>query len=345
MKQTMVIVFCIVIVLLTNCRGETEMQSIETINRIISFDDNRYFKLTDKDIEELSWEKVSEYDFDGITIAAPRKIDISKHDIFQVLQASGYDGGRNALLKEGRNVIALVYGKAGTLFVGPPKYEPKMIDYTRLDTNPSEIPPEIKNTRFSGCKKFDLRKSLGIPWEPGSYRVTFIYYDWPSNTISMELHRDNVKPENKPLPIPAAFDAEVAVKPLVKDAPNTLRFSIPERVSIGDKKLPLTILINLPVAAECIKMEKEKTMIAWKSLSFLLVRKNQDQRPVLRYDINIAGSMERIAEPLLSALEGTVEVDLMSVVPSFFTDEIEYCCYLVSYEMIAGPEIIRIVKK
>lgn len=343
MTQTMATVFCIVILLLTNCRGETEMQSIETINRIISFDDSHYFKLTDKDVEELSWEKVSEYDFDGITIAAPGMIDISEHDIFPVLQASGYDGGRNALLKEGRNIIALVYGKAGMLFIGPPKYESKMIDYTRLDTNPSEIPPEINNTRFSGCKKFDLRKSLDISWEPASYRVTFVYYDWLSNTISTELYRDNAKPENKPLPIPAAFDAEVAVKPLVKDAPNTMRFSIPERVHIGDKKIPLTISINLPVIAECKKMEK--TMIAWRSLSFLLVRKNQDQRPVLRYDINIAGSIERKTEPLLSVLEGTFEIDLMSVVPSFFSDEIEYCCYLVSYEMIAGPEIIEVVKK
>ncbi|HLV32378.1 MAG TPA: hypothetical protein VKY57_12480 [Chitinispirillaceae bacterium] len=335
-------VFCIILITFS-CFGESKMVAIDKIKEIISLKDNEYFQLSDGDVEDLSWSQVSEYDFEGIRISAPCKVDINKQNSLPVLQAIGYNGSRNSLLKESRNVIAVMYGRNGIL-VGPPSIKTKMIDYSKHDAIQTDNTIKSENVSFSGCKKFDLKKSLNVPWKPDIYHITFIYYDWISNTIKTELFNEKTDINDKNKNRPPKSDAEAVIKELMDNNKPKLQFTMPEKVSIRDKEIPCKISITEPVSADCMSTDSDIT-IFWKNLSLLFLRKNQDQKSVLRYDITITGTSELKYGTQKLIFDDEIVIDLMKVVPSYFTKSEVYCCYLVSFEKVVGPQIIKISEK
>ncbi|MCX7727330.1 MAG: hypothetical protein N2053_10845 [Chitinispirillaceae bacterium] len=326
------------------------MKNIEHIKKLISFDNDKYFMLTEREIEELSWAKISEYDFEGIVISVPQKIDLSKNNTFPLILALGYNGIRNFILKENRNIFALVFSEeTEKLIIGPPKIYSKVIDYSKIESAQEEkLQKELENVHFAGARLFDLRESLGIPWEPGVYRTTFIYYDWVSNTVTTELISKEKKKTKEILSLPKTIEAEISLDLYSENIQPILKFSIPEKINITEKEIPIEIEIKVPVGTLCRKIESGR-VIGWKNLSLLFVRKNQDQKPVLRYDFVVSGKMaldggERDNFSNLG-LEGRFLLDLKKKIPDVFSEEIEYCCYLVCYDAIVGPKIIKIYKK
>lgn len=335
-----------IIILFSFTLGEHMVGDSSKVLKFLNLSDELILTTESNQLQKDVLKKLEEINFVGIVIKLPQRIDIERYSAFPVLKVTGFDQRRVATYNLQRNLIAITSTKEGKTIVGPAFYFIKPIDYSKLVMpDPKDISSDVEIISIS-CRLFNLRESLGIPWEPEVYRTTFIYYDWKSNTVTTELVSKEKKREAVSLSSPMTIEAEVPLKFCSKNIEPVLKFSVPDKVSLREKEILMKVEIRVPVGEYCRKVEAGR-LIGWKNFCLLFVRKNQDQRPVLRYDFSVMGRKElekgdEITSDLV--LEGKFVIDLRKRVPDFFYDEIEYCCYLVSYEVIEGPSVITVVR-
>ncbi|MCX7727328.1 MAG: hypothetical protein N2053_10835, partial [Chitinispirillaceae bacterium] len=155
---------------------------------------------------------------------------------------------RIANVNKDKNILAIAQGRNNnTLFIGTPLYRSKIpIEFNEKD-NVETVPSNFDNGKIVGCKRYDLRKSLNIPWESEVYRITFIYYDWISNTIETVLTDNNEGKieKKKVLTAPSRIDGEIEVKEGDKGNNDIIKFSLPEKVRKGVKNLKMRCFIDI----------------------------------------------------------------------------------------------------
>ncbi len=320
------------------------MSNLEKIKQIITFENERYFSLTEEDIINLSLEKIVGIHFDGIVISGPQFVNIQQANSLPIICAIGSNMARSSIVKSDKNILAILCGRDGKIYINPPRRQYKAVISQEKTIGEADLPPNFYEDRISGCKKYDLHKSLDIPWKPSTYRVTFIYYDWPSNTIETKLTDGEEKIIRlASLPVPSRIDAWVPAVPRSGDDGRAhIEFSLPKKIPVSAKKVVLNGTIEMAIDPLCQAKTSNNIITVWKLLHLLLIQKDQGYQPVLQVGLTIGGKVQ-ISESIGSlALAGTFEIDLAKINSDYFSDKAEYCCYLVCYEKIAGPVMIKI---
>lgn len=338
----------ITVICFVNINGGNTMSLREKILKIVTLNDNEYFELAQETIDEID-DKLIELDrFDTIFITGPKKIDITKKDRLPVLKTIQHDGIRNWKVSEDRNLLAIAYDKAtGVFYAYPARRDRKTRDYS-VDDHPEEIPETISKTAYlTGCRIYYLNKALDIPWKPADYSVTFICYDWISNTINVKLTEGkNEQFGSMALPdmtLPSV-DAIISTD---EDPSPVMKFQLPKEGGVLPKDISVQGKFKLPLTEYNILDRKNKSDVdAVIPVYFMMVYKNLDQRSpwVFRWNILIKenGKVNKG-----DVAEGIFKFKLSELFGKFGNDPIEtreYCCYMIANGICFGFEKILIVK-
>lgn len=317
---------------------------METVKKAISLNNPDYFRITKSELIALNSETIVPTRFTGIALAAPDRINLHDDPGFPMLVAIGFDAHRNISIEN--NLLTLAITKDGQIYIAPTVHQKKPVKPRGAGNfTPPPHDPDI-DIYSSTLKKYDLRPSLEIPWKPATYRITCLYYDWISNTIETRLTDSKIETgAHEPLSPPPRIDAVVNVTPHTGKTATVLSFSLPESIPVDADRIMLKGAVGIETNPRCRAKTAENSLTAWKPLSLLLIEKDQGQRPVLQIDLTIAGTMtdNQSEEPL--RLDGEFTIDLAQINGDYFSDEAEFCCYLIAYEKIAGPVFMKVAKK
>jgi len=147
--------------------------------------------------------------FQGVAINAPPVIDLDSQSTLPVVMAIADTTRRQWEVCRAKNVFLLAISEeSGALFIGaaysPPEKEPLEEPCSRMDPEPQEMPPYTESAKI---ERVEARARLDLPWQPGSYFLAVINYDWVSNVVEVTL-KGQKKPKEGTLaviqPDPAA---------------------------------------------------------------------------------------------------------------------------------------------
>lgn len=341
----------LIVVSVVNINGGNIMSLREKVLEIVTLNDDEYFEIEQEDIFKLD-DKLTDLDrFDTIVITAPGNIDISKRNHFPVLYTSQDDALREWTVPENRNLITVIYNKTSDILkAGTPRKDKKRRPkgyWASLD-HPEEMPETVSRTAYStGCQMYYLNKSLNIPMKPSDYSITFICYDWISNTINVKLiDGKNELPNGIPLPDPKLPFVESIISP-TKQSSSVFEFKLPKEGGILPKDISVKGKFKLTITEYNILKQKNNTDIdAVIPVYFMMVYKNLDQRSplVFRWNILIKEDGEINNG---DNVEGIFKFKLNELFGSFGDDPLkprEYLCYMIVNGTVFGYEKLLIVK-
>src|SRR4030095_11260111 len=116
-----------------------------------------------------------------------------------------------------RNNVVLVSDlSTGKISSHDPHYGPRKPDMRGVPTSRRGNPQDVIAPRGfrGGCEVLDMRAFANIPWKPGRFAATVVVYDWPTNTVVVELQSKGVGPgpEADALRIPHAQAMDLALQ-------------------------------------------------------------------------------------------------------------------------------------
>ena len=312
---------------------------------LLKLEDKEYFAMTDDEVFSLQQEFYASFpktkrrpdappedpaDAPAIlAIGAPSRVDLDRDTVIPVLIATRQNGYRQWMVDYGQNACVVVTDlNTGTVHTDRPFTMGK-----REDTpEPSQTPPgpdaKAATAVVTSVRRIDLRTALDIQWYPTRMAVTFLDYDWVSNTVTVDLVRqgqpqETAKPRHK-----SAF-----VKASPGIIPDSTGYSHPERVKRGDR-IPVKAQVSIPEGdiAVCASLGPEGGSLV--AVSFFLMK--LDQPDPARVDI---------ATPLYGEgsdmSQAAFEFDMIEALGAPPPTG-EYLTYLVAGNVIAGPHRLTI---
>lgn len=162
--------------------------SKDIVDNILNLNDDEFFSQDPKMMRPRK-SQLLRLDYFGIAINSPVEITIDDHDRLPLVMAAQYSGERGWDIPIKENCILV-----GTnLEDGTVKFSKAFINKKAMrNRGKKEILP--KGPKPSGLAKkavvisrldpFDL---LSMQWEAGKWAFGVLYYDWPSNPITIEL--------------------------------------------------------------------------------------------------------------------------------------------------------------
>ena len=160
----------------------------EVIARILNLTENEFFK-ADRSVlaPRESW--LLDMDFSGVALNAPRQVMTGLHDKLPVIMATRFSGERDWEVRLVDNCTLV-----GTnLQNGSVRFANALISEKELRTRggrqrvPKGPKPPGLAVAAAQLTELDARSQLHIKWDTGTWALSVIYYDWPSNTVVAEL--------------------------------------------------------------------------------------------------------------------------------------------------------------
>jgi len=175
------------------------MDSSEQIaNGLLKLPEEQFYAEPTESLTRGLEDRLLDADYLGLAISAPTQVSITQKQELPFLMAHRrtmlrdweMSGDRNMFLvaceANSRQVLAssLMAMPEGPGLPGRPMF---------IETpKPDELEQEAI---VSGVRRFDARRVLELPWEPGVWKFTAVVHDWVSNTVEVELVGDK-----QPLP-------------------------------------------------------------------------------------------------------------------------------------------------
>ncbi len=170
---------------------------------LITLPDAEYFAFSQDRLTALE-EQLSELEFEGIKLAGPKTVDISRqetlplHYLRQSTELRGWEVEfrlNSLLLALDRDTGRLRWIHA---FARPKQRISTKVEGSREGPRPEGLDAE---SVFSGVFWLDARKLLGLDWKPGRYLFWVLNHDWATNPVAVELVDGETRAEE---PGPAA---------------------------------------------------------------------------------------------------------------------------------------------
>lgn len=334
--------------LIENAIGGNTMADVQNILDIVKISNEEYFTLANETIYSFEDKLMAGERFDTLLLKAPTRIDISKHSSFPVLAITQTDGERKWYVQESRNLLAIAYNEStGRIIAKTAHKDKKRRIFPPKDQKVGPLPESVSASAYTtGCRPFDIKFSLDIPWQPSEYRITLICFDWVSNTVDVVLHDGDTKPvTNLTLPQPSDKIVDAILSPAKDASKGNVTFSVPEKCDANPENFTLQGKFSIPVTAHnIVEFKKKKSVVipAW----VMLAEKNIDQGSAVLAKWFITADLPE-KNPGRTVAEGIFKLSLSELLPSLADEPLapnDYCCYVVINGHVFGPEKFSIAE-
>jgi hypothetical protein len=163
----------------------------EIIARILNLTENEFFGV-DQSVLSPRESRLLDTEFFGVAVNAPRQIMTGRHDKLPLIMATRLSGERDWDVRLRDNCILV-----GTnLRDGTVRFANALVSEKELRSRGGRQkvakgpkPPGLA-LAAAQLTELDARGRLHIKWNTGTWALGVIYYDWPSNTVVVELKGD-----------------------------------------------------------------------------------------------------------------------------------------------------------
>jgi len=134
---------------------------------------------------------------EGDAIGCPRVVDVDQQTRLPFLWASRASNLRAWSVVAARNTAVVFTDlSTGKVSIHDPHYAPRKPDLRGVPKSREGKQQDILAPRGfrGGVEVLDLRGFANPSWNPGRFAATLLVYDWPSNTLVVELQRKGVGP-------------------------------------------------------------------------------------------------------------------------------------------------------
>ncbi|KMQ49355.1 hypothetical protein CHISP_3734, partial [Chitinispirillum alkaliphilum] len=157
-----------------NSKKEENMTIEEIIMRAITFEDEKYFQITEDNIHELEvTEKLFEHRFQGILISAPKKIDLAKNESIPLIGTNSFDGLIAWYTVGNAGALVIISKTTGKIIATKPRIIPKGRMIFSKPVEKGEPPEYVKNQFGAGASISDIREvvaeNTGVHLGPDNY--------------------------------------------------------------------------------------------------------------------------------------------------------------------------------
>ncbi len=160
----------------------------DIIEKILGFEEKDFYE-DDPPGMEMREEQLLDLDFFGVAVNAPSRIETLEKGDLPLILAARYSGDRDWETPLDRNCI--LFGT--NMHDGTVAFAKAFVDEKALqDRGIKEIGPKGPKppglaTAAVQLTRLAPKDRLGIAWDTGIWALGVINYDWPSNTVTVEL--------------------------------------------------------------------------------------------------------------------------------------------------------------
>lgn len=331
------------------------MDSKESIIKtILNFNDETFFNIDEDDLDERESDLI-DLDFFGIAINAPKAVLTDSEDKLPLVMAARFSGDRDWDIPLSKNCILV-----GTnLNDGSVYFSKALVDEKALiSRGEEEAPgrsPKPPGLALAAAQIMELapKDRLPIKWETSTWALGLIYYDWPSNSVVVELIGEE----------DAAMGSAVAVTPdpdprggafLPGFLPTNNTHAPPEsglifsgEFNIVNEMQQLNIYGAFSVLTRDFHLPEEpfshqfqdgtqKNVAAVVPITLALLRLDWDEPLQFEWAVPVYG------EPLKKGMpaKGFFSIDVLTHRPALAPSV--YLCYLVMDGNIFGPKTLKV---
>lgn len=168
--------------------GRNKMASSQEIaNSILSIQESQYFEKTEDLFTDLEI-RLSETDFFGVALNAPRVVSIIKTPELPVIIAIQQTGLRGwEIPRDANGVLVATDMNNRTVYFGQVFRDSE--NKIPMSGVHQPLKPEgaAAISIQSGLTRLDARRVLSLPWKSGRYRLSALLFDWKSNPVEVTL--------------------------------------------------------------------------------------------------------------------------------------------------------------
>ncbi|MBD3422446.1 MAG: hypothetical protein GF398_20215 [Chitinivibrionales bacterium] len=322
------------------------MANTTKVLQAVSITDEKFFTVSEEQLEKYEDALFDLERFDTILIKAPARVDIAQKSSFPILYISQSDDYREWHVQEYRNLLVSAYNTStGKLIARTARKDEKQTIYPPKDERSGPPPDDISTTSYgTGCEIINIKNSLDIPWQPSRYRITLICFDWVSNTADVTLHDGSAQPEtNLILPGETDMTIDAILSPSQGAERGEITFSVPEKLDTNPKKFTVQGKFSIPVTSgNIVEINNAKSILipAW----LMVVGKNIDQGSATLAKWYITADMPEKLNTATIA-EGIFKFSMSEILPIVSEAPFapnDYCCYVVINGHLSGPQKCRV---
>jgi hypothetical protein len=356
MKKIFILLLQVFCCLLLQGNSMADTQRIKTT--ILNLNENEFFNADSSVLTPLE-SRLLDMGCFGIAVNAPDLIITSRRDKLPLIMAVSLSGGRDWDVPMSDNCILV-----GTdLQDGSVHFAKAFVDKKELQNRgiKKKAPrgPKPSGLVSSAAKLIELDPldRLDIEWNTGTWRLGVLYYDWPSNTVDVELIGDK-----KVMPAPVM---EIYPEPDLK-ADGFLPWYLPTAQTPPCPDLGLTFTSEFNVEGEKQQLnifgsfalttrdfylptqksvhkfhdQGQKSVAAVVPLTLAVLGLDWDKP--LQFDWAVPVYGEPLAVGMLA--RGSFSIDALAEDTITNLDPGKYICYIVMDGRIFGPKIINVSK-
>ncbi|MCP4342499.1 MAG: hypothetical protein GY799_27370 [Desulfobulbaceae bacterium] len=295
--------------------------------------------------------------FMGITVSAPRQILTTKRDTLPLAIAASYSGERGwkVPMRDNSILVGMNLQSGKVHFSKAFVSERELISRWREEREPRGSLPSGLAIKTASLRLLDVRQKLNIDWISGKWALGVIYYDWPSNVVSLEIQGEKNFKSSPPLsvnpdPDPRGAGFLPSYQPTVqtpRPPKSGLTFTTEFKVVNSEPQLNVFGSFTLPIQDFHLPVKKkehhfrdgsEKEVAAVIPMTFALIGLDWDE-PV-QFDWVVPVYSEKLTADRLGKGEFSIDAlatDLRVELPAG-----EYACYIFMAGRIFGPNILKV---
>ncbi len=327
----------------------------EIVSVLLNFTEDEFFD-ADEDVLESREDQLLEADFFGIAVNAPQEVATDLHDDVPLIMAICSSGERDWDVSLSDNCIMVGTNLIdGTVhFANAFVTEKELQSRGFIEKTPKGSRPPGLAMEAAQLTSLDTRERLDMEWNSGGWSLGIINYDWPSNTVEVELLGDekiDFPPARSVFPEPAAPGVEttpyyqpVAQTPQLSELGAALTVEV--FMKEGLQRLYVFGAFAVPVRPfhlpdqEIVNVMpdgREENVAAVVPVTFAVLGLDWDEPLQFDWQVPVYGAK---LEPGMPAL-GNFAIDALDMGTVQF-DPGEYLCYIVMDGRIFGPQSFQI---
>ncbi len=339
--------------------GSLAASSAETVAEILDLSEDEFFS-NDQSFLVQREERLLDVDFSGIAVNAPQRILTHRHDKLPLIMAVCSSGERDWAVNLVDNcfLVGMNLQDGSVHLVNPFVNEKELRSRNKEKSQPKCPKPPGLALETVQLTELDARDLLHMKWNTGNWSFGVIYYDWPSNTVEVELK--GVK-KRKPLsagPISPEPDFSCSgalpgflATPRTPPSPvSGVDVSVEACVERGRQRLFVFGAFTVPVRAFHLPSQglvhkfqngREENVAAVIPVTMAVIGLDWDESLQFDWAVPVYSEALKVGMPArgcfaIDALEGGNAKDF---VPG------KYLCYIIMDGRIFGPQAFSYLKK
>lgn len=329
----------------------------EIIGTVLNFTEEEFFSvepslLTPRESQLLN------LNFWGVAVNAPAQISTKDRDKLPLLMAFRYSGERgwDIALRDNCILVGTNLQDGSVHFANGLISEKELQNRGNEEKAPKGPKPSGLATAAAQLTELDPKGRLPITWDTGTWALGVIYYDWPSNTVVVELQGDEVvKPLSakpvKPDPDPrggANLPSYLPISQTPKSPESGLTFT--GEFKVEDEKQQLNIFgsftvpvrdFHLPDQQLVHTFEKGKQQNVAAVVPVTLAVLGLDWEEPIQFDWAVPVYGKPLAVGMMA--RGCFAINALAKAQALGPGK--YVCYLIMDGGIFGPQTLQVLER